>query len=168
MGSEASEDLCLCIIDGYSTSWGIVAGAIAAGGAAIPVGKAIAQLIDEMIQNAASGSDDTTDSSSSAGRAGAAQPPGDGGDYDSCGAPPRAPCRWLSRPNSIANETGYTAKQVKEAIHSVKNEGGWRDMGSRKNPDVLVNPRTGDVHPQLPDGSPGDIIGNIFDYLPSK
>jgi RHS repeat-associated protein len=146
---------------------GVIAGGIILAGAGVPIGDAIGQLIDQILQNAASGSDNTAgDAGSNAGSSSAAQPPDDDGDYDSCGAPPKAPCRLVSRPNAIANETGYTVKQIKDAIHRVKNDAAWRGVGSRKNPDMLVNPRTGDVHPQLPNGKPGDVIGNIFDYLP--
>jgi hypothetical protein len=34
-----------------------------------------------------------------------------------------------------------------------------------RNPDVKVDPKTGDVRPIGPDGSLGDSIGNIFDFL---
>ncbi|MEU9034345.1 polymorphic toxin-type HINT domain-containing protein [Streptomyces sp. NPDC048352] len=70
-----------------------------------------------------------------------------------------------SRPGAIAQATGYSVKQVKDAIHKVKAQGGWRGIGGNKNPDMLVDPRTGEVYPQMPDGSPGESIGNIFEYL---
>ncbi|MFB8242179.1 polymorphic toxin-type HINT domain-containing protein, partial [Kitasatospora purpeofusca] len=75
------------------------------------------------------------------------------------------PCGMLSSVAAIAKATNYSAKQIKDAIHKVKAKGGWRGNGSNRNPDVLVDPKTGEVHPQLPDGTPGDSIGNIFDYL---
>lgn len=71
-----------------------------------------------------------------------------------------------SRPAAIAKATGYSVKQIKDAIHKVKAQGAWRGIGGNKNPDMLVDPKTGEVHPQMPDGSPGDSIGNIFDHLP--
>ncbi|GGT30330.1 MULTISPECIES: polymorphic toxin-type HINT domain-containing protein [Streptomyces] len=71
-----------------------------------------------------------------------------------------------SRPAAIAKATGYSVKQIKDAIHKVKAQGGWRGIGGNKNPDMLIDPKTGEVHPQMPDGSPGDSIGNIFDHLP--
>ncbi|MCY0943266.1 polymorphic toxin-type HINT domain-containing protein [Streptomyces antarcticus] len=73
-----------------------------------------------------------------------------------------------SRPGAIAKATGYSVKQIKDAIHKVKAQGGWRGIGGNRNPDMLVDPRTGDVHPQMPDGRPGDIIGNIFEHLPDR
>lgn len=78
------------------------------------------------------------------------------------------PCRYLSRPNAIAQAMGYSAKEIKEAIHQVKAQGGWRGIGGNRNPDMLVNPESGDVMPQMPNGEPGDVIGNLFDYLKEK
>jgi hypothetical protein len=52
--------------------------------------------------------------------------------------------------------------QVKGAIHRVK-EGLGRG-GAVRNPDVLINPKTGDVIPKTHGGA-GDSIGNIFDFL---
>ncbi|ROQ96862.1 hypothetical protein EDE04_3333 [Streptomyces sp. 2132.2] len=57
-------------------------------------------------------------------------------------------------------------KQIKDAIHKVKAQGAWRGIGGNKNPDMLIDPKTGEVYPQMPDGTPGDSIGNIFDHLP--
>jgi Pretoxin HINT domain len=72
--------------------------------------------------------------------------------------------RFSARPSQIASETGYTTREIKDAIHAVK-----RDLprsGQRRNPDVLVDTLTGEVYPQLPGGAPGeDAIGNIFDHL---
>ncbi|MCX5376207.1 polymorphic toxin-type HINT domain-containing protein [Streptomyces sp. NBC_00091] len=73
-----------------------------------------------------------------------------------------------SRPGAIAKATGYSVKQIKDAIHKVKAQGGWRGIGDNKNPDMLIDPKTGEVHPQMPDGSPGESIGNIFDHLPER
>ncbi|MCX4962403.1 polymorphic toxin-type HINT domain-containing protein [Streptomyces virginiae] len=73
-----------------------------------------------------------------------------------------------SRPAAIAKETGLSVKQVKDAIHKVKAQGAWRGIGGNKNPDMLIDPKTGEVYPQMPDGSPGDSIGNIFDHIPGR
>ncbi|MFJ3205692.1 polymorphic toxin-type HINT domain-containing protein [Streptomyces sp. NPDC086989] len=73
-----------------------------------------------------------------------------------------------SRPAAIAKATGLSVKQVKDAIHKVKAQGAWRGIGGNKNPDMLVDPKTGEVYPQMPDGSPGDSIGNIFDHIPGR
>jgi RHS repeat-associated protein len=79
-----------------------------------------------------------------------------------------SPGGYTSSPGAVARETGYPVKQIKEAIHRVKGQGGWRGIGGNKNPDTLIDPKTGEVYPQQPDGTPGDSIGNIFDYLPEK
>ncbi|MFI6899531.1 polymorphic toxin-type HINT domain-containing protein, partial [Streptomyces sp. NPDC050256] len=78
------------------------------------------------------------------------------------------PCDMVSKPNALAQKTGYTVKQIKDAIHKVKAQGGWRGNGANRNPDMLIDPKTGEVYPQMPDGSPGDSIGNIFDHLPEE
>ncbi|MEW1693880.1 Hint domain-containing protein, partial [Streptomyces sp. NPDC091263] len=78
------------------------------------------------------------------------------------------PCEMVSKPNALSQKTGYTVKQIKEAIHKVKAQGGWRGNGANRNPDMLIDPKTGEVYPQMPDGSPGDSIGNIFDHLPEE
>jgi hypothetical protein len=75
-------------------------------------------------------------------------------------------CAMQSRPNALARILGRPVKEIKEAIHRVKNQPGWRGNGGQKNPDVFVDDVTGDVYPQLPDGTPSDdSIGNIYDYL---
>jgi hypothetical protein len=53
-----------------------------------------------------------------------------------------------------------TPGEIKDAIHEVKKNLGRG--GPVKNPDVVVNPNTGDVRPKAP-GAPGDMgdsIGN--------
>ncbi|HEX7660545.1 MAG TPA: hypothetical protein VF444_13810 [Pseudonocardiaceae bacterium] len=73
---------------------------------------------------------------------------------------------YQTNPGSIASKTGYSRRQINDAIHGVKSQGGWRGLGANKNPDVVVDVNTGEVYPQLPDGSPSeDSIGNIFEYL---
>jgi hypothetical protein len=37
--------------------------------------------------------------------------------------------------------------------------------GPKRNPDVTIDPKTGDVYPKVPGGGMGDCIGNIFDHL---
>lgn len=61
----------------------------------------------------------------------------------------------------IAEKTGLTPGQVKERIHDIKKC--LPRYKSRKNPNVLVDPDTGEVYPKGPDGEPGDSIGNIYD-----
>jgi hypothetical protein len=73
-----------------------------------------------------------------------------------------------TRPSDIAKSTGYSTKQIKDAIHAVKNKGMPRG-GARRNPDVVVDMDSGEVYVELPDGSPSeDSIGNIFDHLPER
>lgn len=38
-----------------------------------------------------------------------------------------------------------------------------RGAGER-NPDIIVDPKTGEVYPKLKNGQIGDSWGNIFDY----
>ncbi|MCX4747342.1 hypothetical protein OG455_17745 [Kitasatospora sp. NBC_01287] len=89
---------------------------------------------------------------------------GSGGSSESA-----APRSYQSNPGSIGQDLGYSRRQVNDAIHAVKGQGGWRGIGGNKNPDVVVDTSTGEVYPKLPDGSPADdSIGNIFDYLPEE
>jgi hypothetical protein len=64
----------------------------------------------------------------------------------------------------IATDLGRTAKEVKDAIHKVK-QGMPRDAPIR-NPDVVVDTSTGEVYPKTQGAGIGDSIGNIRDYLP--
>jgi hypothetical protein len=64
----------------------------------------------------------------------------------------------------IAVETGHSIREVRDAIHRVK-DNLPRDTGIR-NPEVDVDVTTGEVYPRTPDGGHGDSIGNIHDYLP--
>jgi RHS repeat-associated protein len=64
----------------------------------------------------------------------------------------------------IASETGRSPKDIAKAIEQVKQQGLPKSSPIR-NPDVRVDPRTGEVYPKTPDGRVGDSIGNIFDYL---
>jgi hypothetical protein len=70
----------------------------------------------------------------------------------------------MSRPGQIANKLGVTTREVKVAIHKVKQYGLPRD-GPTRNPDVVVNTESGEVYVQLGGGYSSDSIGNIFEYL---
>ncbi len=75
---------------------------------------------------------------------------------------PNIPEGYTDKVGKVAAETGKSIKDINDAIHEVK-----RAMdrgGSTRNPDVLINPKTGDVRPKTPSGA-GDSIGNIFDHL---
>lgn len=56
-------------------------------------------------------------------------------------------------------------RDIRSAIEQCKQKGMPRS-GTFRNPDVRVDPNTGEVYPIGPDGLLGDSIGNIFDYLP--
>ncbi len=71
-------------------------------------------------------------------------------------------------PGSIANQLGRTTREIKNAIEKVKQGNSWRSGANNRNPDVMVDPDTGEVYPQTPDGGTGDSIGNINDHLPEK
>jgi Pretoxin HINT domain len=71
-------------------------------------------------------------------------------------------CDFLSKPSQIAAHFNTTTRKVKDAIHAAK-----RNLprgGPIRNPDVVVDPASGEKYPNLPTGL-GDSIGNIFDYL---
>jgi RHS repeat-associated protein len=123
MGGAANEDMCLCIIDGYSTSWGLIGVAVAIGGAGIPLGDAIGQIIDQILQNAASGSDGTTGSAgSNAGSSSATQPPD--GDHE-----PDDPDRTLT----TSEQRSVRSLQKQIDVHTEKLK------AYRANPDAFDN-----------------------------
>ena len=71
------------------------------------------------------------------------------------------PGRTSSSIGAIAQETGMTEREVKDAIHDAK-----RDIPkgtAQRNPDVIVDLDTGEIHPVANDGTVGDSIGNIYD-----
>jgi hypothetical protein len=75
-------------------------------------------------------------------------------------------CPMMKGESRIARAMNLTKRQVADAIHAVKNQGGWRGLGANRNPDVFVDTDSGEVYPQLPGGDPvDDSIGNILDYL---
>jgi len=75
---------------------------------------------------------------------------------------------YTDKVGKIAQDVGkrlgrrVTPKQIKDAIHGVK-ENLYRG-GKIQNPDVMVDPTSGDVRPKIPGGM-GDTIGNIYDHL---
>jgi exonuclease VII small subunit len=83
------------------------------------------------------------------------------------GGADRPPEDLRSSEGSIGNKMGYSRKQIKDAIHAVKNNSKWRGIGGNRNPDVVVDVNSGEVYPELPNGEPAeDSIGNILEYLP--
>jgi RHS repeat-associated protein len=71
--------------------------------------------------------------------------------------------RATGRIGQLASALGRTAREIRDAIHAVK-----RNLprgGPIRNPDVRVDPLTGEVYPELPNGQLGDSIGNIFEHL---
>ncbi len=72
----------------------------------------------------------------------------------------------LTTERSIAERFKYGIDQVKDAIHRLKEPG--VGGGRIRNPDIVVDGKTGDVYPKLPDGSLGDPIGNIHDEVDTR
>ncbi len=74
---------------------------------------------------------------------------------------------WLNNSSGniskLADKFGRTSRQIKDAIHACKRN--LPKGGPERNPDVIVDLRTGEVYPQLSNGTIGDSIGNIFDFL---
>ncbi len=87
-------------------------------------------------------------------------------DINNSPAGPFAVGSQTSSVGKIAQHYGVKPAAVREAIHEIKAEAAWRGLGSNKNPDVVVDLDTGEVHVKLPDGSVSeDSIGNIEDSL---
>jgi RHS repeat-associated protein len=64
---------------------------------------------------------------------------------------------------AIADATGATPKEVRGAMHPLKDN--LPKSSEKKNPDVEVCTTCGEVYPQTSDGTLGDSIGNIHDHL---
>jgi RHS repeat-associated protein len=66
----------------------------------------------------------------------------------------------------LAQALNRSQKAVKNAIEQCK-QNGLPKGGPKSNPDVRVDPTTGDVYPEINGGKGGlgDSIGNIWDYL---
>lgn len=66
----------------------------------------------------------------------------------------------------LADQLGTRSRDVRRAIEQCK-QAGLPKGGPRSNPDVRVDPRTGEVYPEINGGKGGlgDSIGNIHDYL---
>jgi hypothetical protein len=73
-----------------------------------------------------------------------------------------------SKVRKIAQDLGYTQKEIDEAIHAVKGHSDWRGLGDNRNPDVVVDLRTGEVYPKTKDGVGESSLGNILDHLPER
>ena len=66
--------------------------------------------------------------------------------------------------SKLADKFNRTSQDIKNAIHQCKRN--LPKGGPERNPDVLVDLRNGEVYPQLSDGTIGDSIGNLLDFLP--
>ncbi len=77
--------------------------------------------------------------------------------------------RYTDKVGKIAKEVGkrlgrrVAPDEIRDAIHRAKENLGRG--GKIKNPDVMVDPESGDVRPKTPEGGLGDSIGNIGDYV---
>jgi RHS repeat-associated protein len=88
---------------------------------------------------------------------------GDGnpsGECVSCGG------ETTTKIGTIADAFGKSPKEVKDAIHDVKDN--LPKSTKKKNPDVEVCTSCGEVYPQTVDGKLGDTLGNINDKLESN
>jgi hypothetical protein len=66
----------------------------------------------------------------------------------------------------IAAGRGLTVRQVQAAFHPIKSANlGYVGPKLRNNPDVFVDPKTGWLFPQLTDGTLGECIGNLDEYI---
>jgi len=72
--------------------------------------------------------------------------------------------RTINSPRRLADILGKKTREVKRAIEQCKQDNLPRN-GPIRNPDVRIDPTTGEVFPKLPGGRIGDSIGNIFDFL---
>lgn len=72
--------------------------------------------------------------------------------------------RTTNSTSRLAEMIGKRQREIKRAIEQCKQDNLPRG-GPNRNPNVRVDPRTGEVYPELPSGRVGDSIGNIFDYL---
>jgi RHS repeat-associated protein len=72
--------------------------------------------------------------------------------------------RTTNSTSRLAELFGRSNKQIRSAIEQCKQQGLPRN-GPIRNPDVRIDPRTGEVFPEIGQGRVGDSIGNIFDYL---
>jgi hypothetical protein len=70
----------------------------------------------------------------------------------------------LTRYGQIDQRFNRTVREVKDAIHTLKKDP-FVKSGPRSNPDVGVDPVTGEVFPKIPGGGYGDSIGNILEFL---
>jgi uncharacterized protein RhaS with RHS repeats len=75
--------------------------------------------------------------------------------------------RCTKNTGKIAKQFGRKEKEVRTAIEKLKQRQlrGGGGKGYRKNPDVQIDPKTGDAYPELPGGGLGDCIGNIAEFL---
>ena len=66
----------------------------------------------------------------------------------------------------LAEQLGRKSKDIKKAIEECKQQGLPRN-GPNRNPDVRVDPKSGEVYPEINGGNGGlgDSIGNIWEFL---
>jgi RHS repeat-associated protein len=72
--------------------------------------------------------------------------------------------RTTTSTSRVAELLGRSNREIRTAIEQCKQRGLPRN-GPLRNPDVRIDPRTGEVFPDLGGGRVGDSIGNIFDFL---
>jgi RHS repeat-associated protein len=72
--------------------------------------------------------------------------------------------RTTTSTSRVAELLGRSNREIRAAIEQCKQKSLPRS-GRLRNPDVRVDPRTGEVYPDLGGGRVGDSIGNIFEFL---
>lgn len=72
--------------------------------------------------------------------------------------------RLTGNTKKLAEILGKKAKDVEKAIEQCK-QAGLPRSGPIRNPNVQIDPISGEVFPEIADGGLGDSIGNILDYL---
>ncbi|HKM83935.1 MAG TPA: hypothetical protein VJY15_23635 [Candidatus Acidoferrum sp.] len=76
--------------------------------------------------------------------------------------------RCTKKPGKIARQIDKSEKEVRQAIEKLKqrNLQGGGGKGFKYNPDVQIDPITGEAYPELPGGGLStDSIGNIYEYI---
>lgn len=70
--------------------------------------------------------------------------------------------RSTGNTDKLAQMLGRSEKAIRDAIHECKSN---LPRAAKKNPNVRVDPRTGEVYPETSQGGIGDSIGNIWEFL---
>jgi protein involved in polysaccharide export with SLBB domain len=61
----------------------------------------------------------------------------------------------------ISDTTGLSPQEIRDRIHNAKQN--LPKSTNKRNPDVQIDVKTGEIYPEIHGGGVGDSIGNIFD-----